>query len=81
MGGSMGSSGSSGSMGSSGSSFAPKTWCVYGVLRDEPCAVFFASRAGAIYFVNGCSELSETCLSIVVLANVDRDVMTIEEFS
>ena len=70
----------------SDSCFVPKTWCVYGILHDEPCAMFFTVRADAVNFVNDCLESmqyrgSQTDLSIMVLANVNGDAMTIEEFS
>ena len=70
----------------SDSSFELKTWCVYGVLHDEPCAMFFTSRAGAIHFLNDYLKsaqyrCSQTELSIMVLVGVDGDAMTIEAFS
>lgn len=70
----------------SDSSFVPKTWCVYGVLHDEPCAMFFTARADANIFISECLESmqyrgSQTLLSIMVLVGVDGDAMTIEAFS
>jgi len=70
----------------SDASFVPKTWCVYGILCDEPCVMFFTVRQDAINFVKDGLETNyldrgTTDLSIMVLVGVDGDAMTIEEFS